>query len=398
MHPSIKNLVITAFVLALAIGGYYGLRNATEPALLKPEAKAQTIKIAIAEQRTIPITVEANGFVTAINSVDVHPRIQQIVRAVHISEGQDVKIGQLLFTLDSRNDTSGVDKAQAQVARDRADLEDAEIALKRNLELLAKGFVSQSVVDSARNKVDSLRAALRSDQASAESSNIALDYNQISASISGRSGAINVHPGSLAQPGGIPMVTITRIDPIAVSFSVPERELANITASYPQGDAPVIAILPSGLEFKGKLSFIDNSADQQSGTIRMKAQFSNRKHQLWPGTFVNVRMTARTLQNAIVVPAQAVVTGPNNQFVYIVQPDNTVQAQKVAVLVINNGLAALSGVAAGARVVMEGTQNLHSGSKVKEAPTAAPGESGSDINRQEQGQPEKAGQDKKIPS
>lgn len=389
MRSTIIKLVIAAFVLVLGIASYYGLRSKAEPAAQQQGAKSQTVRIAVAEKKSIPITINANGYVTAINTVDVHPRIQQIVRAVHVSEGQDVHAGQLLFTLDSRNDTSGVDKAQAQVARDRADLEDAEAALKRNVELLSKSFVSQAVVDSSRNKVDSLRATLRSDQAAAQASNIALDYNQISASISGRIGIINVHQGSLAQPAGLPMLTITQLDPVAVGFSVPERELSNITATYPKGDAPVFAQLPGSLEIKGKLIFIDNGADQQSGTIRMKAQFSNQNHPLWPGTFVNVRLVSRLLPDAIVIPSQAVVIGPNSQFVYAMQPDSTVQVRKVEVLAIDNGQAAVAGLAAGECVVVEGTQNLRPGSKVKEAP--APGNVSPEKNR-----PEKSPQEKKV--
>ena len=374
MHSTIKFIIFTAGVLAVGVGGYYAVRSKTEPAVQQAHGQAQTVRIAIAEKKSIPVTVNANGYVTAINTVDVHPRIQQIVRFVHVSEGQEVHAGQMLFTLDSRNDTSSVDKAQAQLMRDHADLEDAEMVLKRNQELLAKSFVSQAVVDSARNKVDSLRGAIRSDQAAIESSNITLDYNQIRASISGRIGAISVHPGSLAQPVGLPMVTITRLDPVAVSFSVPERELSRITATYPKADAPVFAQLPGGAEFNGKLIFIDNSADQQSGTIRMKAQFTNQNHRLWPGTFVNVRLISRTLPDAIVVPGQAVINGPNNQFVYTVRPDSTVQIQKVEMLAMDNGQAAVSGLAAGTRVVVEGAQNLRPGSKVKEAQAAPPGD------------------------
>ncbi len=403
MSLTTKNFILAAVAIALGVGGYQVMRSkaasGTQPGQEKSQGKSpeksqeksQTVRTASAEKNTIPVTLTANGYVTAINTVDVQPRIQQIVRTVHVKEGQDVRAGQLLFTLDSRNDSSSVDKAQAQVARDRADLEDAEITLKRNLELAEKKFVSQAVVDTARNKVDSLRATLRSDQAAVESSNITLNYNQISASISGRIGTINVHPGSLAQPAAAtPMVTITQLDPVAVSFSVPERELATLNATYPNGDAPVFAQLPGGSEFpggadfKGKLIFIDNSADPQSGTIRMKAQFDNSRRQLWPGTFVNVRLVSRTLPDAIVVPAQAIVTGPSYQFVYLAQPDGTVQAQKVEVLALDNGRAAVSGLPEGARVVVEGTQNLRPGSKIKEAQAATPEKNPQDPSSKDQ--------------
>jgi RND family efflux transporter MFP subunit len=326
----------------------------------------QVVRTAVAEKKSIPVTVLANGYVSALNSVDVRPQVQNVVREIHVREGQDVRAGQLLFTLDERADVSNLDKAKAQVARDRADLADAELALKRNQELLSKGFVSQSVVDSARNKVDSLRGALEADLANVKAGAVALGYNRITAGISGRLGVINAHVGTLAQPTA-PLVTIAQIDPIAVTFSVPEKELAPVAASFQKGNAPVVAELPGGKEVEGKLIFIDNAVDQQTGTIRMKAQFANPDRALWPGAFVNIHLVSRTLPNAIVVPAQAIVTGPTDQFIYVVQPDSTVKMQKVAVDTVADGIAAVSGIAPGARVVVEGTQNLKPGGKVKEA-------------------------------
>lgn len=338
----------------------------------------QTVKIGLAEKKSIPIIVHANGYVVAFNTVEVRPQTQNIVRAVHVREGQDVRAGQLLFTLDQRTDISNVERSQAQVASDRAELLEAEAAYKRNQELFAKQFVSQAVVDTARARVEALRGTMQANQAAVKSSSVALSNNKITASINGRLGAISVHPGSLAQPGGDPMVTISQIDPIAVGFSIPERELVHIRDSYPKGSAPVVAQLGSGQELKGTLFFIDNSADVQSGTIRMKAQFANADRKLWPGSFVNVRMVARTLPDAIVVPSQALVTGPEERFVYIVQPDNSVKKQKVDVLTIEDGQAAVSGLAAGARVVVEGAQNLRPDSKVRESQTGPPAESKKD--------------------
>jgi RND family efflux transporter MFP subunit len=364
--------LIGAGLLAAGFGGYYSLRSKPDAAAKQPRNPVQIIRSELAEQKSIPITVYANGNVSALNSVDVRPQVQNIVLAVHVIEGQEVRAGQFLFTLDQRSDTSNVNKAQAQVARDRADLADAENVLKRNQELLAKNFVSQAVVDTARSKVDALRSTLKADQAAAQSSNVALGYNRIAASISGRIGAISVRPGSLAQPSGVPMVTISQIDPITVTFSVPERELANILATYPKGDAPVIAQLAGNREVEGTLIFIDNTADLQSGTIRMKARFSNKERKMWPGTFVNVRLVSRTLPDAVVIPAQAIVTGPVDKVVYVVQPDETVKLQKIEVVTIDAGQAAVSGLRAGARIVIEGTQNLRPGVKVKEAQAAPP--------------------------
>jgi membrane fusion protein, multidrug efflux system len=370
MHANIKRLLIGAGIVVVAAGAYFGLRDHADANAGKQRNPVQIVRTALAEKKAIPVTVTANGNVSALNSVEVRPQVQSVVREIHVREGQDVRAGQLLFTLDERGDVSNLDKAKAQVARDRADLADAELALKRNQELLAKGFVSQSVVDSARNKVESLRGTLQADQANVQANNVAVSYNRITAGITGRLGVINAHVGSLAQPSAS-LVTIAQIDPIAVTFAIPENELAHITSSYPKGDAPVVAQLTNGKEVSGKLIFIDNAVDQQTGTIRMKAQFANVDHALWPGAFVNVRLVSRTLPDAVVVPAQAVVTGPTDQFIYVVQSDSTVKMQKVAVNAVENGQAAVTGIAPGAKVVVEGAQNLRPNSKVKESEAAS---------------------------
>jgi len=371
MRLKSRHSLVVVLLFVLAVGIFFGVRHRFNDAAPKVRSPVQVVKTALAQEQSIPIVLRANGSVSAINNVDVRPQIQNVVRAVHVREGQEVQAGQLLFTLDARGDESNVAKAQAQLASQRADLADAEQALKRNQELLTKNFVSQAVVDSARNKVDGLRSALQANQAALQASNIAAGYNQIRASIGGRLGAIDVHVGSLAQPTGAPMLSIVQMDPIAVSFAVPERQLAHIRASYPQGDAPIVAQLADGSELAGTLAFIDNSADAQSGTVLMKARFANADRKLWPGTFVTVRMTARTLANAVTIPAQGVITGPADTFVYVAQSDDTVKKQKIDVLAIADGAAAVSGLEAGARIVVEGAQNLRPGAKVREAQAAA---------------------------
>jgi len=356
MRVSVRRSLIVAGLVVAGLLVWQAMRERAPGQ--KKTAAAQTVKTAVAVVQTVPVTVTANGYVTAINTVDVRPQIQNVVRTIHVKEGQDVRAGDLLFTLDDRGDASGVAKAQAQLASNRADLQDAEASLKRNQDLLAKNFVSQAVVDSARNKVEALRNTTRANQAAIQSSAVALSDNQIKAGISGRIGVINVHPGSLAQPTGTVMVTIVQIDPIMISFTLPERELMNIRATYPQGNAPVHAKLPGQEVLTGKLTFIDNLTDTQSGTIRMKAQFANADQKLWPGAYINVSMVSREVPDAVLVPAQAVVTGPVDKLVYVVQPDDTVKEQKITVLAIEDGQAAVSGVTAGSRVVVEGTKNL----------------------------------------
>ena len=365
MRSARSSFLIVATLLA-AGGGYYYYQSRPAPVAAKA-APAQSIKSSLAQQKDVAIVVRANGYVSALYVVDVRPQTQNIVRQVHVIEGQDVRAGQLLFTLDQRSDTSNVDRARAQVARGRADLVEAESALRRNQELASKNFVSPAVVDTARSKVDSLRSTVEADEATIRSSAIALGNNRILATLDGRIGAINVHAGSLAQPTGLPMLTISQLDPITVSFSLPERELAILLATYPKGDAPVTAQLAGERKVEGQLTFIDSASDPQSGTIKMKARFANAQRLMWPGTFVNVSLISRTLPQAVVIPAQAIVTGPTEKFVYLIKPDNTVAPQKVTVVNIDNGEAAVTGLDAGARVVVEGAQNLRPGARVKEA-------------------------------
>lgn len=371
MHLTVKQLLGGAVILSAVIGTFYIVQGKRETPAGKPRSMVQVVRSGIAEQKDMAVTLTANGYVTAFKTVEVRPQVQNVIRSIHVKEGQEVKAGQLLFTLDQRLDQSEVNKAMAQLARNRADLAEAEASLGRNQELLAKNFVSQAVVDAARSRVAALRSTLQGDQAAIRSSQVGLSHNTIAASMSGRLGAISVHPGSLVQPSGMPMVTIAQLDPVSVSFSVPERELEHIRMTYPNGNAPVVAQLASGREMTGKLHFIDNAADPQTGTIRMKAQFANPERWMWPGAFATVRLVTRMLLHAVVIPAQAIVTGPADKFVYMVQPDETVKPQSIQVLTIDKGRAAISGIAAGARVVIEGNQNLLPGSKVKEA--AVPG-------------------------
>lgn len=368
MRSSAKLSITVVAVCVIALIVWFTWGNKAQHQQSRGQS-AQAVSTTLAKTQTMPITVYANGYVTALNTVDVRPQIQSIVKTIHVREGQNVQVGDLLFTLDDRSAVSAVAKAQAQLASNQSDLKEAQNTLQRNVDLLAQKFVSQSVVDTSRLKVDTLRSAVLAAEAELQSSKISLSYQTIRASISGRIGAISVHPGSLAQPTGTPMVNIAQLNPIAVSFSVPERELAFIVASYPKLNAPVVATLASKQTLDGKLIFIDNTSDVQSGTIKMKAQFPNANQQLWPGTYLNVAIVSRELKDAVVIPAQSVVTGPVDKFVYVVDAQKTVAPHKVQVLAIEQGLAAVTGIDAGVSVVIEGMQNLRPGSLVKEEAT-----------------------------
>lgn len=365
--------VAIVVVVLLALAGWYGWKTWFEP---KPAAKGPavtTVSTAVVTQGDVPVEVTANGTVTAMQTVDVRPQVSSTVRTVHIKEGQSVKPGDLLFTLDTRMDEANLAKARAQLMRDQADLADARRTLARSQELLERNFISRSAVDTAQAKVDGFEATIRADQAAIEASKVAISYGQIRATIGGRTGVLNVFPGSLVTPTNTTtttaMVTIAQIAPITVMFTLPERQLAALREALQAGPVTVTAQPNDGnaAPVTGKITFVDNSVDPQYGSIRVKAMFPNDEHRLWPGTYANVSATVQVLRNALSVPPQAVVAGPEGRFVYTVGPDSKVARVPVKVLVTTAAAAVVEGVQPGARVVTEGAQNLRPGSQVREA-------------------------------
>ena len=332
-------------------------------------------------QTDVSVRLIANGTVSALQTVDVRPQISATVKVVHIKEGQFVRKDDRLFTLDTRTEDANLSKAEAQVVKDRADLINAERNLERERGLLRQEYVSQAEFDTAQNLVDGLRGQLAIDLASVEASRVARSFDEINAPIAGRTGAIVVYPGSLVQPNGAlttsgaVLVSITQIDPINVSFTLSERELAGLQQAFAKGEVPVSAKLDLAdqTDMKGRLVFIDNTVDTASGTIRLKAEFSNADHRLWPGMFVTVALAPRTLVGALTVPAQAVQTGPENKFLYVIGEGSKVASLPVNVRLIQDGFAVVEGIALGTRVVVEGAQNLRPDSAVVEANGSAMG-------------------------
>ncbi len=361
-----------AAIIGAALAGwwYFGTsRNQEAKGASRPSSTL--VVTTRAESRDVPVKIRANGTVTALQSVEFRPQITSTVAQVHIREGQNVRAGELLVSLDARAEEANVRKAAAQIEKDRADLATAKRNLDRQQELFRQKFISQAALDQVQNQVDTLTGQLAVDTAAAESTRVARAYTEIRASFAGRTGAIPVRPGSLVQPA-TPLVTVTQIDPIAVSFTIPEKELPALQAALAAGKVGVTATskdAPAGTtgEFKGTVTFVDNAIDSATGTIKVKAEFANRDAQLWPGMYVNVEMAPRTLRNATVIPTQAVQTGPSERFVYVVGEDRKVASQPVTLAYVEEGFSAVEGLAAGARIVVEGAQNLRPGSTVAEA-------------------------------
>jgi multidrug efflux system membrane fusion protein len=364
-----KHLVlIVAAVAAIGAGAWYAAGGSAAPkeAGAKGGGQPPTVVNVVAPLRQdVPVVLQASGTVTPISSVDLHPQTTSTIRKVHIREGQFVKAGELMFSLDDRSENANVGKAAAQMARDRAALADLERQYQRSVELFDQKFIAKSALDTLRSQVESARAAVKAGAAGLQAEQVAASYSTIRAPMAGRVGAINVFPGSLVQPA-TSLTSVTQLDPVNVSFTVPEAALGDLLAAQRKGAVMVEASAAGGAApVRGKLSFIDNAVDPQAGSIRVKAQFDNRDTRLWPGQFATARITLQTLKDAVVIPQSAIITTTRGTSVYVVGEDKA--AQSVAVTRLHSfGLnAAVSGLAGDEQVITEGKQNLRPGGKVR---------------------------------
>lgn len=330
------------------------------------------VTLAKAGKQDVPITVQVNGSVVSLNSVDLRPQITNTISQVHVKEGQFVKAGQLLFTLDERADQANLAKAKAQQLKDEATMADLERQNKRSQDLMAQNFISKSAADATLSQLEAQRAAVVADKAAVQAAQVALSYSTLRAPIAGRIGAVNVYPGSLVQPT-TSMVTITQLDPIAVSFPVPEDKLRDLLAAA-RTRTEVRAIVPGRKPIEGTLDFVDNTVDPQIGTVRAKAVFANADQSLWPGQFVETHVTVNTLKDATVVPASAVMMLAEGSSVYVVDENNTAARRKVQQVYNFGTQVVVKGVQPGETLVLEGKQNVRPGGKVRlDVPAQSPG-------------------------
>jgi RND family efflux transporter MFP subunit len=367
-----KNIGIIVGIVAAVGAGTWALKGGSDShadGAAAPGGKGAqppaVVNVVAPQRQDVAVVQQANGTVTPIRTVDLHPQTTATIRQVHIKEGQFVKQGELMFSLDDREDRANLDKAQAQVERDRASLADLERQFKRSQDLFAQHFIAQSAVDTLRAQVDQARATLQADIAAARASSVTTSYTAIRAPMSGRVGGINVYPGSLVQPA-TSLTTITQLDPITVAFTLPESTLPSLLAAQKRGKVEVVAMPGADLApVKGTLSFVDNTVDPQAGTIRVKAEFDNRETTLWPGQYVNTKVIVQTLKNAVVIPQNAIITNAQGTFVYVLEQDHSARLVPVQ-RVYGAGLdAAVSGLAGSEQVITDGKQNVRPGAKVR---------------------------------
>jgi len=320
-------------------------------------------------QKEVPLEIRAIGNCQAYSTVAVKSIVGGEISQIHFTEGQEVAKGDRLFTVDPRPFQAALRQAEANLERDRVQAENAKVTAQRYEALLEKQAVSRQQYDQFRTNAEALEATVRVDEAAVENAKIMLSYCFIRSPIDGITGDLLVTKGNVIKANDITLVTINKIKPIYVAFSIPEQNLAEIK-EYRAGGNPltVEAFLPNdatGAE-QGVLTFIDNTVDTTTGTILLKGTFPNKKQRLWPGQFVNVSLTLTTQPNAIVVPSQAVQTGQQGQYVFVIKPDLTVEARSVVVnRTTDNETIIDQGLQAGERVVTDGQLQLFPGATVE---------------------------------
>jgi multidrug efflux system membrane fusion protein len=325
------------------------------------------VTVAAVHSGDVPVRIKVIGNVEPFSTVAVKSQVEGQLAKVHFQEGQEVKAGDLLFTVDPRPFEAALRQAEATLAHDQAEASNATVEAERLKRLLTQGFVSHDEVDQAVTRAAALAATLEADRAAVENAKLKLQYCTIRSPIDGRIGQILAHQGNVVKENDTTLAVINQIRPIRVGFSVPERELARIRERAATGPLSVEATLPgTDATAVGTLSFIDNAVDTRTGTVLLKGEFANRDELLWPGQFVDVALTLDVEKGALVAPAEAVQTGQDGSYVFVVKPDLTAEVRRIVVgRAFDSSVVVEKGLAAGERVVTDGQIRLANGSKVQ---------------------------------
>jgi len=331
--------------------------------------RAVTVATTLTHAESVPLILEAQGNTLALDEVDVRPQKNGMITTIHVKEGDEVHKGQLLFSLDSRDDDANVVRATAAVATTQAAEQIAERDLKRNQELSDRNFISPSALDTYRNRLDTANAQLAQNKAALEQARVSQSYNRIYAPFDSRVGIISVRPGSLvtSTASSPALVHLTRMDPIGVSFTLTERDMAPLLEALKHTKSIKLTALTAAQDkLKGEINYVDSAVDRTSGTLLVKGILDNGSRLIRPGQYVTVKVQAGEIADAVVIPSQAVVNGPNGRFVYVVQDDHTVKPQPITLVRIYEQRAVITGIGSNVKIVLEGTQNLRPGSRIQE--------------------------------
>lgn len=335
---------------------------------VQARAAAVSVSVTTAAQKDMPVEIAAIGTVESPTSVQVKSMLNGEITAVHFKEGQDVKKGELLFTIDRRPGEADLLRNEATLAKDAATAVDARADANRYQALFNEGVVAQQQSDQMKAAADAAEALVDADRAAVTNSKVQLTYTEIYSPISGRTGGLAIQLGNVVKANDTPyLVMINQISPTYVTFTIPEQMLPLVKGYMAQHQLTVLASIPNDPNpAQGLLTFVDNTVDSQTGTIKLKGTFANMDRRLWPGQFVNVRLLLATQAGAVVVPAVALQNGQNGQFLFVVKQDMTTESRAVKVnRTVGDQAVIESGLRAGETVVTDGQLQLTPGVKVE---------------------------------
>jgi len=412
--------------LLIVVGGFAGFQQYSSWSLNRPQGDAQTnsdniggekadaqsrssgrarggevvpVTVATAVQKNVPVQIRAVGNVEPYSTVSIKSQVTGIINQAHFKEGQDVKKGQLLFTIDPRPLEAALKQAEANLARDAAQLNNWREQVKRYRELVDKQYVSKEQYDQIKTNADAAEAVVDADKAAVDNAKVQLSYCYIYSPVNGRVGSLLVNEGNLVRVNdGTPLLVINQLVPINVTFSVPEQYLADIKQRMAAGTLGVDAIFPSdqARPERGVLAFVDNTVDRTTGTIKLKAEFKNADLRLWPGQYTNVALTLSTQEGAVVVPSDAIQVGPEGQQVFVVKEDKRVEVRPVTLGQSQEGESIITkGLASGEVVVREGQFLLGPNSRVEVKTAGVDASNSSEQGRQGQGERRKSKSDQR---
>jgi membrane fusion protein, multidrug efflux system len=354
-----------AAVITAAIGLWHWSAPAPRTASQPP---AVPVTVATAARRDVPIFLQGLGTVQASNTIAIRSQIDGKLQSVDFDEGQEVHKGDTLAEIDPRALRAALDQAVAKKAQDQAQLTTAQKDLERFKTLVLKNAETQQNVDSQQGKVDQLKATIDADQAAIESAQTQLSYATITAPIDGRVGFRQVDAGNIIHANDQnPLTVLTLIHPVVATFTLPQKDLADVRAAISRGTVPVIAFDQDNVRqlAAGELLLVDNQIDQTTSTIRLKATFANTDDQLWPGEFVHLRVQVDTRKGAVTIPPVALQRGPQGTFAWVVKADSTVEQRPIDAMAVDDGVAVVTkGLSPDERVVVNGQYRLQAGSRV----------------------------------
>lgn len=363
-------IIAVVLVTASAIMGFFIQRGELHADGAAAAARPEIPVVAgVVMSHDVPLYLQGVGTVIAYNTVVVRSQIQGQITRVPFSEGKNVSAGDLLAEIDPRPYQAQLDQVAATRDRDQAQLVNARADLDRYNTLFAKGWATQQLVQTQKAQVAQLQSAVKADEALIEAARIQLDYTRLTSPISGVTGVRQVDLGNIihpTDPNGL--VVVTQLQPISVIFSLPEASLPEIQQRIVEAQTLAVIAYSQNNQIKldeGKLSLIDNEIAQNTGTIRLKAEFPNATHRLWPGELINVRLLLDTRHNGLTVPAPAVQQGPEGPYVYVINADHVVEPRSVKVAQVSSGEALVdAGLVANEQIVVDGQYKLQPGAHV----------------------------------